>query len=39
MRQKSFLNRLVPSDGSPDKGITPTRISAQNLEDYNGKNF
>lgn len=33
---KSFQNRLVPDDYSADKGLTLTRTSAQNLDDYNG---
>lgn len=29
----------MPNDWSTDKGLTPTRTSAQNLEDNNGQNF
>lgn len=38
-KAKHFQNRLVPSDCSVDKGLTPTRTSAQNLDNYNGYNF
>lgn len=33
---KSFQSRLMPNDCSVDKGLTATRTSAENLDDYNG---